>query len=356
MSYAPFLSITDQVAEHLRAEILRGRWTGTLPGRHQLAAELSLNSKTVEAALRQLEADGLLVPQGAGRRRRINPKGGTSARALRIAILPFDLEVDRKVDYVVDLHHSLIEAGHAVFYTPRSQTELRFDLVKIARTVEGTRADAWVVLAGSREVLQWFAARPEPAFAIFGQREGLPIASFGPDKAPACAAATRKLIELGHQRIVLLCRRARRLGVPSLSVAAFLDELKAGGIRPGDYNLPDWEETNAGFQRCLAALFRITPPTALLVDEAPYFVAALQFLARRGIRVPAAVSLVCTDGDPAFACCEPPIACITWDTGPLRRRIVKWASNVSRGRPDLRATHTPATFTPGGSIAPVRVH
>ena len=216
VSRAPFLSITDQAAEHLRAEILRGRWTGTLPGRHQLAAELSLNSKTVEAALRQLEADGLLVPQGAGRRRRINPKGGSATRALRIAILPFDLEADRKVDYMVDLHHSLLEAGHAVFYTPRSLTELHFDLGKIARLVEGTRADAWVVLAGSREVPQWFAARPEPAFAIFGQREGLPIASFGPDKAPACAAATRRFIELGHQRIVLLCRRARRVPVPSL--------------------------------------------------------------------------------------------------------------------------------------------
>lgn len=352
MSYPSFLSITDQVAGHLRAEILRGRWSEMLPGKHQLAAELGLNNKTIEAALRQLEADGLLVPQGAGRRRRINPKGGKRSRALRVAILAFDLQADRKLDYMVDLHHSLFEAGHTVSYAPRSLTELRFDLKKVARLVEQTKANAWVVLAGSGEVLQWFAGRPEPAFAVFGQRQGLPLAGFGPNKVPAFAAATRKLVELGHRRVVLLCRRLRRLPTPGLNERTFLDELNAAGIHTSDYNLPDWEEYNGGFQKCLDALFHVTPPTALIVDEMPWFVATLQFLAQRGIRVPADVSLICTDDDTAFAGCAPPIACMTWDTRPLVRRVVNWAAHVSRGQPDLRQTMTPSTFLPGGTLAP----
>jgi DNA-binding transcriptional regulator YhcF (GntR family) len=351
VSLPSFLTITDQVAEHLRAEILRGRWSGMLPGKHELAAELGLNNKTIEAALWQLEKDGLLIPQGTGRRRRINPKGGKSSRALRVAILALDLKADRKLDYMVDLHHSLSEAGHTVHYAARSLTDIRFDLKPLGRLVEETKTDAWLVLAGSREVLQWFAGRPEPAFALFGQREGLRIAGFGPNKAPACADATRRLIELGHRRIVLLCRRIRRFPSPGLSERAFLDELSTAGIRTGDYNLPDWEEYNGGFQKCLNALFRVTPPTALIVDEAPWFVAALQCLAGHGIRVPYDVSLICTDNDAAFAGCAPPIACITWDTRPLVRRVVNWASNISRGKTDLRQTTTPATFIPGGSIA-----
>ena len=351
MPYTPFLSITEQAAEHLRREILRGRWSETLPGKHQLAAELGLNNKTIEAALRILETDGLIVPQGAGRNRRINASGGKSPRALRIAILALDLEEDRKMDYMVDLNHSLLEAGHTAFYAEQSLTELRFDLKKIARLVDRTRADAWVVLAGSREVLEWFARRPEPAFAIFGRRQALPIAGFGPNKVPAVAEATRKLIELGHHRIVLLCRKVRRLPAPGLSERAFLAELEKGGIRPSEYNLPDWDDSSVGFKECLNALFKVTPPTALIVDEGVWFVAALQFLCNRGYRVPAQVSLICTDNDPAFACCEPPIACITWDTRPLARRVLKWASNVSRGKSDLRQTTTPAQFVPGGSIA-----
>ena len=351
MQYVSFLSITEQFTEHLRSEILRGRWSGNLPGRHQLAAEFGLNSKTVEAALRQLESDGVLVPRGAGRPRLINPAAPGSRRALRIAILTFDLEADRRIGYMADLYHSLFEAGHTVLFAPRSQSEMQFNLEKISRLVEETEADGWVVLAGSREVLEWFAARPGPAFAVFGQRQELAIAGFGPDKAPAITAATRKLIDLGHRRIILLVRRARRVPVPSLSVVAFQDALKTAGIRVGNYNLPDWEESNAGFKQCLEALFGVTPPTALIVDEVPWFIATLQFLARRGLRVPGDVSLICTDDDPAFACCEPPIACITWDTRPLVRRVVNWAASVCRGKPDLRQTLTPAVFMDSDAIS-----
>ena len=48
MSTPSFLTLADQVTEHLRSEILRGRWSGALPGKHQLAAELGVNNKTVE--------------------------------------------------------------------------------------------------------------------------------------------------------------------------------------------------------------------------------------------------------------------------------------------------------------------
>jgi DNA-binding GntR family transcriptional regulator len=60
------LSVSAQAAAHLRAEIERGHWMGKLPGVHQLAAELGVNRKTVEAALRQLEHEGLLQGQGQG--------------------------------------------------------------------------------------------------------------------------------------------------------------------------------------------------------------------------------------------------------------------------------------------------
>jgi DNA-binding GntR family transcriptional regulator len=49
------LSVSSQAAAHIRAELERGRWTGLIPGVYQLAAELGVNRKTIEAALRQLE-------------------------------------------------------------------------------------------------------------------------------------------------------------------------------------------------------------------------------------------------------------------------------------------------------------
>jgi hypothetical protein len=58
------LSVVEQIAGHLRDELGRGRWRGKMPGAIQLAAELAASSKTTEAALRLLEAEGLLSGQG----------------------------------------------------------------------------------------------------------------------------------------------------------------------------------------------------------------------------------------------------------------------------------------------------
>ena len=138
------------------------------------------------------------------------------------------------------------------------------------------------------------------------------------------------------------------------TVRAFLDELEAGGVRAGEFHLPDWEEDRAGYQAILSSLFGLTPPTALLTDEAFPFIAAQQFLARRGLRVPEDVSLICTDNDPTFVWCEPTIAHIRWDYLPAVRRIGHWAANVSHGKKDLRQTSTKAEFVDGGTVGSAR--
>ncbi len=355
MAASRFLSITEQVTGALRADLWRGRWRGLMPGKHHLAKELEVNNKTVEAALRQLEAEGLLVAQGAGRQRLIRlperlPEG-QAPPSLRVGILLFE-PADRKLDYIVELQHALVEAGHGAIYASHAMMELGMEVPRIARMVQKTAADAWVVIGGARAVLEWFSVQPVPAFDLFGRRLEVPIASAGPDKPPAMAAATRELLGLGHRRIVLLARRLRRLPEPGKSERVFLEELKVHGVAVGAYNLPDWEETREGLQELLGALFQVTPPTALIIQEATFFAATQQFLARRRLLVPEQVSLVCTDADPTFAWCTPSISHIRWDSGPVVRSIVRWAATVSRGGKDIRQTLTRAEFIPGGTIGP----
>lgn len=349
MAKVRFFTITEQVTEHLRRDLARGRWVGLMPGKHELAAELAVNNKTVETALRQLETEGLLASQGAGRRRAIQIGAQTQPKMLRIALLLGE-NTDLGLDYMIELRHRLESAGHAVQIAPRTITDLRDDLGRLATMVRATEADAWLVVGGSRKMLEWFAGRPEPTFALFGRRGGLPLAAAGPDKPSSHAAATRELILLGHRRIVLMVRPRRRLPEPGAPERAFLRELAAHGLPVGDYNLPAWEETPEDFHKCLEELFRVTPPTALIIDETAFFFAAQQFLSRRGLRVPDDVSMVATDPDPAFQWCRPSIAHITWESGPLVRRVARWAANVSRGREDRRQTLTPAAFVAGGMI------
>jgi DNA-binding LacI/PurR family transcriptional regulator len=227
------------------------------------------------------------------------------------------------------------------------------DVRRIARFVRGTAADAWVVVGGSRDVLEWFASQSFPSFALFGRHRRVSMASAGPDKVPAYRESARRLIELGHRRISLLVGEDRRRPSPGTIEQAFLDEMEAAGIPTGAYNLPHWPMHDEGFRRCIDSLFERTPPTALLVDRSAMFHAAMHHLAQRDILAPRDVSLICTDPDLTFAWCKPSIAHILWDSRPVVRRVVRWADNIARGRDDLRKSFTKASFIEGGTIGPV---
>ncbi len=345
-------SVAEQVATHLRAELREGKWCTTLPGRERLAAELGVNAKTVEAALRHLEAEGLLLPSRKGSRRRIADGAMERASSLRIAILLSERE-DRAVDFLVDIRHHLLHAGHDAYHAERSLVDLAMNPDRIAGLVSSTSADAWIVVAGSREVLEWFAAASVPAFALFGPMTGIRIAGAGPRKAPAIAEAARTLLGFGHRRVSMIVRPRRRRPLPAPPEQAFLDELMAHGIVPAPYHLPEWDETPERFHEMLDSIFRLTPPTALIVDEAVLFVAVMQFCLARRIRVPEDLSLICTDGDPVFSWCRRKVAHIAWNRAPVLRRVAQWADHLSRGKADERQVFSVAKFVPGDTIGPV---
>jgi DNA-binding transcriptional regulator YhcF (GntR family) len=342
------LTASEQVAAHLREALGRGFWNARVPGVNGLARDLGVANETVETALRLLEREGLLVGQGPGRRRRIViPEGEIETTRLRVGLLVHDF--DRLAD---ELSHLLKEAGHIPVKSHKTLLDLGMDAKRVAGFVRQAKADAWVVFAASREVLVWFAEQETPVFALFGQRHGLPIAGTGPDKGPAFAEITRRLIALGHQRISLLGRASIRLPQPLPATRAFLGELEAAKIGASAYNLPDWEETSEGFERILNSLFAVTPPTALILCEPFLYHAAHHHLARRDLRVPKDVSLVCTDGDPTFVWCRPEVAHIRWDYRPVLRRIVRWTNHIARGKEDRRQTSTKAEFVEGGTVGP----
>ncbi len=106
----------------------------------------------------------------------------------------------------VDLLARLQGAGFAASFSNKSLKDLGMDSGRVARLVATQPADAWVVSAGSRDVLEWFSEQPVPAIAMLGRFSGLPIAAACQSKSPAILAAVRKLVSLGHRRIVMLGR------------------------------------------------------------------------------------------------------------------------------------------------------
>lgn len=347
-----FLSKIEQVAAHLRAELADGRWEGLMPGRLELSAELGINAKTVEDALRQLEREGVLTGQGPGKRRLIVRVKKPGKVALRIKILAYEPS-DRSRELFADLLHRLKEQGYDAVFAEKTLHDLGMDVKRVAAHVKASVADVWLVVAGSREILEWFAGQTAPCFALSGRWAGLPIAAVTAQKIPAMKAAVARLYGYGHRRIVFMSREERRKPYPAPLEQAFLDELKALGIATGAYNLPDWGDDITGFHRSLDSLFQHTPPTAIFLMEARLYIAAQQHLSRRGIIAPRDISLICDDPDVAFSWCVPVVSCFQWDSRPLVSRVVRWVENIANGKVDLQQSTVPAEFLEGGTIGPV---
>lgn len=350
MNKPKILTIPEQIADFLRTELANGRWSGQLPGSHQLAKQLGVGITSMEAALRQLEREGFLAWPGAGRMRRILlPLESSKPRSLRVKILLYE-NVDRGLSDEIELIGKLREAGHTADFAPKSMHDLGMDAEKVARFVKKNPADAWVISSGSREILEWFSQQPVPAFANYGRFSGLPIAAASALKTPALEAALRRMVELGHRRIVMLARRERRKPTPGPFEQHFLSQMAAMGLQTGYYNLPEWDDHPAGLRSCLESLCRHTPPTAFIIGEMQVFLAAQQYLARRGFMLPEQISILCTFPDQSFTWCSPAISHLRWNNYPLVRRVLQWAHNIANGKSDLRQTHTTAEFVEAGSI------
>jgi len=353
MARLRFLSKIEQVAAYLREELSNGKWHVEIPGREDLAIELGVNAKTVESALRLLEKDGLLIAQGAGRRRRIATQVQLRS-ALKITVMLYEHTDPVQISYN-DLSHRLTRAGHYSTIAEKSLMDLGMDVARVAKYVKSIETDAWVVTSGPRDILEWFSQQPVPVYAIFGRSLQIPIPSVKIDRIVPMQNAVKRLVELGHRRIVLLVRTDRRKPEPGLHEKKFLEALESHGIRTGSYNLPDWENNTEGFHHCLASLFGKTPPTALLVDEPCHFFAAHLFLSRRGLCIPRDVSIICHDPDNSFVWCDPVVSHFHWDATPLVNCVLKWANQIAVGKHVMKRSVIDAEFIEGGTIGPVWV-
>lgn len=156
-----------------------------------------------------------------------------------------------------------------------------------------------------------------------------------------------------HRKIVSLSYRGHREKGLQLIDKQVAEEMEAHGIPWNSYNFPCWTGDKDGFRLCLESLFAHTPPTALLVEEAPYLFAAIQFCGDRKLLVPKDISLVCSEHVSNFEFANPPIAHTAWDYRKMIPRIVRWADNIARGKKDdKRQTCIEAKFVEGGTIGP----
>ena len=350
MSNRNFSSLTDQVTELIRQGMEEGRWRETLPGRESLAEELGCSHWTIEAAMQRLSKEGFLVSQGPGRKRRILlTKASPRQTSMRVKILLYE-GWDRQSDYLLSLLSRLHDEGHEAEFTSKTMEDLGMNVNRIARYVTKAEADAWIVIAGSAEVLQWFSAQDFPTFGLFGRLQEVSLPSFAVSKIDALRDLVDHLVDIGHKRIVMIVREERRKPKPGRVEQSFLKRLNEKGIPTGAYNLPDWGDSPEELGRAIDSLFKHTPPTALVIAQPQIFLAVMQHLSRLKISAPQDVSLACTDTSSDFSWFVPEVTHIHWDSRFLVQRVLKWARNISRNKDDFQKSAYNASLVLGGTI------
>ncbi len=249
-----FTTYVDQVAATLRDGLRDGRWTVTMPGGDRLAREMGVNSRTVTRALAQLEKEGLIQSQGSGRPRKIVRSVSTPS-ILHVRLILYERS-NASIGYILELRRALERAGHQFSFASQTLNELKHDQKRVAKMMEAEPANAWIVAAGSRSVLEWLSEAEVPVFGLFGSFIGLPIAGTGADVLPALHDGLDCLYSLGHRRITMLTREERRVPVLGKLERDYLEKLEELGIRTGAYNLPDWKESADGLEHCLDGLYK----------------------------------------------------------------------------------------------------
>lgn len=349
-------TVVQQVAEALREGIRRGRLQQELPGVLRLASEFDVAKATMRAALRIVEAEGLVAKKGQ-RGARVVVHGqasrSTHSRTLRVCMLldrPMEEQRASERETLLKIQLGIEASGYTCFFAPKSQAELGYNTARIARFAREADADAWIVLKGRSAVLQWFAGQKLPALALDSD-ETTSLAHASRNLKGMLMDAMLRLTQFGHRRITFLLNESFQMPHSTISKEILARFAALQIPSSAAYNTPVWTETEDGLHQVLDALFRVTPPTALFVQDMRILLPTLSFMAARGIRVPGQVSLIAgfCDGEIEWTSSSP--AHYRTDTEALRLHVIRWVQSVANGSPSTESYSAPIVFIPGSSLA-----
>lgn len=177
------------------------------------------------------------------------------------------------------------------------------------------------------------------------------VPHFGVSYRELVTSAFGHLFESGHSRIVMPMFQ-RKPNVMAMLRNTVREVFQEQGIPYSDsYHMPEVQgETLHDLRETIRALFKLTPPTAVIAGNFRHWLAVFSTLSSLGLRVPDDVSLVCLSRSDDMDTVEPAPAHFTYPVNRMIRAILKALNQPSSSAEDSR--FFPAVWVPGTSIAP----
>lgn len=271
-------------------------------------------------------------------------------RSYALGLIVPDLQNPFFTEIVTGAERVAAEAGYAVLLCDARETPVATHLEMLrARWIDGVIVDALgaadlpedalgdmnVVLVGEpSETLPWVAADAESA----GRQ------------------AAEHLLSLGHRRIGFL-GPASPLYRFRMRERGFVQALRAAGVSiPSDWLRRGAASTAGGTQQMAAVLAQAERPTAVFCANDLMALGALKACVRRGVAVPAAMSIVGCDDIELARVVTPELTTVTIPAKEAGARAARRLLEEIEGRPARRRVQRPlpVTLQVRGTTAPPR--
>lgn len=318
---------------------------------------MGVSRRTMEAALAQLEADGMLLPAKARRGHFIHPgaksavENQSSQRLFVASSVPLQAcdYVSREI--VEGISGLLVRKGWEVDHVvnralsaPKLERELE-------RQADGLAPGMWLLLEPALPAVRWAVSSDLRAICLGGEAREQPILCAAVSLRDMAAAAVKELLAAGHRRIVVPIPPFSENAVATLtSVVAECFRAKGTPFSPA-YNTPVLaERTPEALWECLRGVYSVTPPTAFVLMQIVELHLFQSYCLRRGLRIPEDVSVVLLDDDPRLSWVKPEPTRFRYPVRRFIRTVARWLENFpAKDRRGL--TLLEPEFIKGGTIA-----
>jgi DNA-binding LacI/PurR family transcriptional regulator len=297
-------SLVAQTTSFLNAQIDSSEWREWLPSERSLCQLLQVSRNTLRSALAQLRKEGRIkAVHGAGNQitATISRARSPIARRRDVALLtPESIERLRPMQTVwIDEMRALLSERDIklrVFHGPQYFGAHAGPALQ--KLVQRNAHGCWILMMAGEHVQRWFARHRVPAMVAGSTYAGIDLPFRDLDHRAICRHAAGVLLGLGHRRLAMLTPRSPRAGDLE-SEAGFREGVLQS--RHGDARVVilQHDATKAGLMRTLDRLRKLeSAPTAVLVMQPHFYLAAAGRLAQCGVRIPADMALISPHDDP----------------------------------------------------------
>jgi len=350
------ISLVQETARTLKEWISTGVFSAKLPGELRLKTRLGVGRDTLRSALKLLINEGWIASSGKGLQRRIEPGRITSQMTAWSRRLPVTFLSPHRIEHRVtllemaDTESRLVEQGLNLRFISPDIFHLKNPDYQLEQLVETHPSSAWILFISSEAIQRWFNRRGIPTFLYEPPYPGVDLPYVASDWEGAAFHAGVQLLRQGHRTIGILEYQERRPGL--LAMESGLRRALASVGAEGRLAVFKDDNSPASVARSLEAAFsRQKKPTALVLSRASQLLTCYSWLASKGIRVPADISIVSLANDSWFKDLHPAICHYQPSSALMSRniadRVLELATTGQITRKSLRIE---LEYIPGATI------